>query len=497
MVKKSELLGGVGQQILINKKIIQEIYIKYKKMSDVCDGPDSCKPATGGELVPEFLDLHRTLPTQVAVRGSKYVEIQPSPALGTTGKICFKIKTDTCQFLDVKNSYLVVTTQMVDSKDKPISAVKEDGHSANEKCRGLLVNGINHAWFKSCEVKINGTVVEHGDNMYAYRGDIEKRIGYSRAVKQGCLQLCGWIEEEQAFEDADPGGLKWERDFDNAGRHREFQKRFLMTENGKEWRTVGPIHADIFDQQKYLPDDTMIEVNFDREDAKFITLSKLDNADFAPRITSCYMMAKMISVDEDICKEMRSLSQCGNSYLYPERRVKMVSFNVSGGTQEINQSELTPGETDIPRRVFVCFVRGNGKSGSLKHDPFNYHHYNATSVLLKIGSEDRPLPEIISDFENGNTSAPLFSFLDAAGALFGEIDLGITPENYSIRNAIWGFNISNYGVEAFQIGEKKTMELKVRFKYALPHAIVCIVYCEYDCELQIRPDKKVILHSHA
>ena len=105
-----------------------------------------------------------------------------------------------------------------------------------------------------------------GPVTYAYRGDLETRLSFSKEIKTGHLKMCGFDKEIVAFEDVDAGDLQWRNVVRNEGimRNHSLMRRFHTSCNSKVICMIGPIHSTIFEQPKVLPPFTHLEVTFER-----------------------------------------------------------------------------------------------------------------------------------------------------------------------------------------------------------------------------------------
>ena len=473
----------------------------------MAENTEKTKTNVGAEAIPEILDIHGTLPTQIAILGGKYVIIAPSVGYEKTGKITFRVKTDACQFLNPSHTYLIVVSKILDSKGKGIKMTVEEGgravHAADSDV--LFVNGISTAWFKNVEIKINGQIVDFGDNLYMYRADLETKLSYPRAVKEGFLSICGWDEEDTPFDSLDRATDAFPTDpaeVRDDGKWAAIFRRYLKTVNGRAFYTVGKIHSPIFDQPKLLPDHLDLEISLDRNSEEFVLLSKNDNPKkkYDPTLDSIRLLVKIENVDEDVCKDIKSFTFAGQSYLFPIRRVRMTTFTHPTGGQEMLISDLLTGEKEVPKRLFFAFVRESARTGHYQQDPFNYQHYQVQAVSVRVGGEARPYPQLEIDYTSGDYTLPLLSLMQTVGTAFGGEEIGITMENYISRNCIYGFNLSGYDSEpgrTFELAEHKTVSLYIRFGAVPDHPITLIVYAEYGGEIEITADNKVIMHPNA
>ena len=112
------------------------------------------------------------------------------------------------------------------------------------KAKLIPVNGLSHAWFNNVIVKINGTVIELINNKYAYRGDLETRLSFSKEIKRRHLKMCGFEEEIHAFENVDAADLQFKNVVRNEAitRNHSLMRRFRTSCNSKIIHTIGRIH---------------------------------------------------------------------------------------------------------------------------------------------------------------------------------------------------------------------------------------------------------------
>ena len=226
------------------------------------------------EVLPDLLQVHQTLPTSTGIKGSQFEEVQPLQNIGRQGSITFHITVDKDHFLDPYCAFMYI-------ENLATGAAPDDG-DINNKSKVIPVNGLSHAWFNNVIVRINGTVIESINNKYAYRGDLETRLSFSKEIKVGHLRMCGFDEEIEAFEDVDAGDLQFQNMVRNVAmtRNHSLMRRFHTSCSSKVIRMKGRIHSTIFEQPKALPPFTHLEVTFERNKEDFLLLSKLANLSY-------------------------------------------------------------------------------------------------------------------------------------------------------------------------------------------------------------------------
>ena len=454
-------------------------------------------PITGEEVIPEEIDLHSTLPTQTAIKGGKFQIINVRNAIERKGLISFRIVSGDNQFIDPYNTYVLITSSIKNPEGGNIPARAADAH--NPMCNVLPVNGLGTAWFKKINVKLNGTTVSFDGNMYSHRADIENRLSYPDTVKKGHLSMMGFDEEVGAFDGIDNADIHW--DDANPAQHAYpvILRRYLRGKASKNMYTISRIHSEIFEQTKLLPPNTILDVDFDRHDSDFLT--KHNDRNYILKMESCELLTRLVDMDEEITAEIDSVSISGRSMLYPVRRVKMMYYSCGANVVDLSNFNLLTTEGNLlPRRIIVVMVREDAVHGNYNRDPFNYQHFSLAEFSLKVGSEQIPLPELKCNMDNDRNDIlrPLFSALLANHSLFSNEELGINPSNYRNGSVFLAWDLSQMPPgQSFEMTQEKPVSLILKLRRANDFVINVIVYSEYDSEIEMMNNRKVICHEYA
>ena len=165
-----------------------------------------------------------------------------------------------------------------------------------------------------------------------------------------------------------------------------------------------------------------------------------------------------------------------------------------------NFNLLTTEGNLLPRRIIVVMVREDAVHGNYNRDPFNYQHFNLAEFSLKVGSELIPLPELKCNMDNDSNDIlrPLFSALLANHSLFSNEELGINPSNYRNGNVFLAWDLSQMPPgQSFEMTQEKSVSLILKLRRANNFVMNVIVYSEYDSEIEMMNNRKVICHEYA
>ena len=376
------------------------------------------------------------------------------------------------QFIDPYNTCILITSSIKDPTGANIPAVVTDAH--NPVCNVLPVNGLGTAWFKKIDIKLNGTTVSFDGNMYSHRADIENRLSYPDMVKKGHLSMMGFDEEMEAFAEINNADIHWD-DADPAEHaYPAILRRYLKGKASKNMYTIARIHSEIFEQPKLLSPNTVLDIDFDRHDSDFLLLTKHNNRNYILKMESCKLLTRLVDMDEEITAEIDSVSISGRSMLYPVCRVKMMYYSCGANIVDLSNFNLLTTEGNLlPHRIIVVMVREDAVHGNYNRDPFSYQHFNLAEFSLKVGSEQIPLPKLKCNMDDDSNDIlrPLFSAL---------LDLSQMPPGQS-----------------FEMTQEKPVSLILKLRRANNFVINAIVYSEYDSEVEMLNNRKVICHEYA
>ena len=474
------------------------------------------------------IDYYHTLPTEASFEKSEYSIIQPKGTLeDTKSNICFRIVSDERNLIDTYNTYIYTECQIVYGDNKEITAkvkrrveektreiklgadgqpVKVAGGEAfqtvekivvtyperdNQNDDVVIVNGIGSAMFRNIIVKVNETLITQTDNLYAYKADLSNRLFYPIEVKRNSLSISGFYanENEPIFDDMTREDIKGkimntDRTLDNIT-YTSFHRRVKRTFRSKPFFILSRIHSEIFEQGKLMPPTTAMDIEFNRSDPKFAVLSK-SGENFHVRINRAVIITRLVTLRESKAQEMALDRAKGFPMLFPMVRTKMHSFTNNIGLNELAEHGIL--QDIVPRRIFIALVDAAAFHGNQQMDPFNYQHFNAQEINVRVGNKNRPLPRVPINWNTGDYEWPLFALLKSIQSLFNVTECGINEENYPKGNAIYGFNLSSVDCapgSCYVIPEKQNTSVSIKMAENTTTAITVVIMAEYDAELRI------------
>ena len=145
------------------------------------------------------------------------------------------------------------------------------------------------------------------------------------------------------------------------------------------------------------------------------------------------LFMRKIELRESLALDIEQVASAGKNYLYPVRCVKIVTYQKGPTIEDFSQTDILPGEEELPRCIFIVLVHHEVVQGSYTRDPFNYQLFSKRKVGLKIAGQEKPNPFFecnLNPANNTNLTIPLWGLLQSCQAFCGEHELGIGPDNY-------------------------------------------------------------------
>lgn len=475
------------------------------------------------ETASKDLDLHSAMGKQSVITRAWQEEYNAVNSLGDD------VKFARFQFSSYHNNLIVPSkcfSKMV------LQIVKGSGEAA-ENDLILPVNDVGCSLIKALEVKINDVQIDPGDNLYAYRANLDKQINYPENVKRTGLSSGMFNMEDHSFDVEDIEGdrivynqptneqikgkgndadlSKKMKSVTRGEPRKAFEERFDACRGGKEFTVTSTIHSDIFMQSKVLPPSTKVELQFTTNPEPHFALlkHKEDKKEkFRIKILRWTMLVHYIEVIPEFkANLMDVVQQQGKIMRIPLRQVELTYHVRPKNLKDFSEiNSLLKSGSRLPRRIFVALVKQDAFHGAICCDPFHYHDVGAESVTLRVGGQIMPYPELKCTRGNEKPGKPsknddisdfLMSFLMTTGTFYSDNTTGITRYNFSKGNFILGWDLTSGDTEqVYEIPSRKNVELSyILNKPDEEFSYVMLVYAEYDAELRIDEGGLVELHK--
>ncbi|CRL04903.1 CLUMA_CG017954, isoform A [Clunio marinus] len=149
---------------------------------------------------------------------------------------------------------------------------------------------------------------------------------------------------------------------------------------------------------------------------------------------------------------------------YPINLVLLKSVSLGSNLQPKMIDNIFIGQ--LPKRVYLAFVNSSAMNGSLKLNPYNFHHYNFTNILLTTDSHTQIRP-IQCDFSKGHYLEAYLSLFESSNIFFKDDGIAIERANYSGGYSIVGYDLTtDIGASEFHWSVPRNGSLRLDIKFA-------------------------------
>ena len=107
----------------------------------------------------------------------------------------------------------------------------------------------------------------------------------------------------------------------------------------------------------------------------------------------------------------------GSALRYPARDLRCKQRLITTGSTDFDE---TISQGVIPRRLWVCMVDQDARAVNYKKNPFNFQHYNLSSIQLRVAGKMVPLEAIQANFGANKYKHLYFNLFSQKDNLFDD-----------------------------------------------------------------------------
>ena len=419
------------------------------------------------ETYSSKLALFQPPAVETTVEQVQYIEFLPSSTISKGSVIEFRIPGTSAEYIDLSRSKLKVKVRIVKSDGNPIKAENQVA----------LVNLSLSSIFRQVDVQMQEKLVGSGTNIcYPYKAMLDTLLKYNHDVKEGPLQSELYYKDVGVMDATPPGG--------NSG----LMSRYQYTEAGNEVTLEGPVHTDIFQQERLILNGVKIVVSFHPVDNKFALMSS-DSEEYAVSITEAILKVCHVKVSDAVILAQNEALNISPA-LYPHWKSKLMTISVASGDSTVSNDDIFNGE--IPSKLILALVRTEAFTGSYTLNPFNFLHLNANYLEVTVDGQSVPAKPLRPNFETGDyTSSFLSIFFNKYPTHAGN---WITREDYVNGYSLFCFDIQGQVQEdLFAKHKKGHSRLTINFASSVPYPVMLIVYSISPGLIKIDKARNVIV----
>lgn len=419
------------------------------------------------------LDLFTVLPTQTSVESSYYCHYSPVSSLTQDGAIDFVIPGNSDEYIDLSHSLLSVQAQVV-----PVNPNEKKEDLDKDANNFGVINNFLSSLFASVDVSLNQKTVSSASSHYAYRAYIECLLNYSSDSRNGHLTAGLWYDDT-------PGQMETLHKT-AAPKNKGLESRREHFVNEKIVDLLAPIHADIFNSDRFLLNNVDLSLRFVRNKSEFLLMQSAESIQRKVVIREISVIMRKVKVSPSVL--IHHAKMLANSTAkYPITRVEIKSFTLAKGTmsQVIDNAVLGA----LPKRVTLFFVSNKAFNGSKLHNPYNLQNFNVNNLNLVCNGVKVPAKALTPNFEGKNYIRSFYSVYSGTGSHYSDFSNQINRDNYPNGMTVYVHDLtpdmSASCGSHFNLVRTGNLRIELSFLTALDDSINLMLYGEWDSVLEL------------
>nr|XP_034832232.1 uncharacterized protein F54H12.2-like [Maniola hyperantus] len=299
------------------------------------------------ECVKSELDLFALPSTQTSIEGGQWIHYNPISSLTDDGPIEFLVPGNGDDYIDLSHTLLHIKAKVQNT----------DATNIAETANVAPVNNWLHSLFSQVDIYLNQKLVSPPNNTYGYRAYIETLLNYGTAAKKSHLTCGLWYKDTTSKMDS--------CDASNQG----YAKREELAKESKTIEMIGHIHADIFNQDKFLINGVEMRLKLVRSKDTFNLMCSSADGKFKVHISSASLIMRKVRINPSVLIAHEKVLATTTAK-YPVTRAEVKVLTIPSGIQGKMLDNVFLGQ--IPKRCIVGFVGNSAFNGTLNTNPLNF-----------------------------------------------------------------------------------------------------------------------------
>ena len=430
------------------------------------------------ECTKSELDLFTIPATQTSVTKGQWIEYHPISNITDSGPIEFNVSGTGEEYLDLARTQLYVKAKIT----------KANGTALDPNTEVGPVNLFLHSLFSQVDVSLNERLISPSTNTYPYRAMLETLLNYGEEAKTSQLSMAMFYKDTPGKMDVvNPVA---EDDDANMG----LNTRYTFTKQSNTVDMVGPIHSDIFFQDRLMLNGVNLRLRLNRAKNSFCLVSSVDGAAFKVVITEAILYVRKVKVASSIILG-HAVALKQTAAKYPIRRVDCKVLSIPGGFSSFTPDNLFLGH--IPKRLALVLVDTEAFNGTYASNPFNFKHHNLTQVGVYVDGEQIPRKPLFLKFDEAggqNFIAGYQSLFSGSGKLSQDVGNQINRSDYGSGYTAFCFDLSpdHCSADHFELIKQGNLRVELHFAQPLANTVNLILYAEFQNVIEIDANRNVL-----
>ena len=414
-------------------------------------------------------------PTQVSLEKGHWIDHQPVSSVTDSGPITF-LSPGTEDYVDLSKTILVVRAKVT----------KADGTNLDADEKVGVVNNFLHSLFKQVDVYLKEKQVTQAMGTYSYRSYLETLLNYGPSAKESQLTAALFYKDTAGKMDVADPTLR--------DGNKGLKARYTFSKTSGVIELAGPVFCDVFFTERLLLSFVDLKVVLNRNGNEFCLMASEDDADYRVKLTEAYLKIRKVKVNPSITMAHEIALKKGPA-IYPIRRVECKSFIIPAGNPSLMKDNVFSGL--VPKTFVFGLVESEAFNGAYKKNPYNFQHFNISSVGLSVNGEAMPFKPIQLSFGAANSRfiEAFCTLFSGTGKMYFNNGNDISRDEFPNGNAIFAFDLTADMCGSsphFNTVQRGNLAVDIKFSVAPATAVSLVCYGEFENLIQIDAERNVI-----
>ena len=219
-------------------------------------------------------------------------------------------------------------------------------------------------------------------------------------------------------------------------------------------------------------------------------------------LTDVVLKIRKVKVDQAIRDSTEVLLK-QTPAIYPVRRVVCKALSIAPGLPNVRLDNIFSGL--VPTSFVFGLVDSNAYTGEYGKNPFNFKHYDISTITLSVNGEEIPFKQLRLKFPNPSdteSKKKTVDFIQAyntlfsgTGKMFSNMGLDITRDDYPHGFTLFAFDLTPdmcNTADYFNTVQRGTLSVDITFEKDTPEAISMVCYSDFENIIRIDSERNVV-----
>ena len=397
-------------------------------------------------------------------------EFNNKTPLGDGQPITFKIPAVPNLYRDSNNCRLEIKCKITGPDGGNLTAQQHVGP----------VNNLLGSLFDQVTMELNYVSITEPNTLYYLRSYLETLTNYGKEVLSTRMLCAGWNKDTAGHLDTvDPESEV------NSGLHNRAE-RYTTS---RVVTLSGPLHLDLFHQEKLIPGIVPINIQLIRSSNSFLLLNAAPTQNnpqqnYKVEITEAKLFMRTMQVSPSLSLAHQEMFKNGKNMKLNYSRVRMKKHNIPTGSHSLDVHDMFEGQ--LPDRILICFIRDEALTGSYVLNPFNLENLNINFLQLRVNGDKIPKEAYQPDFANNDYISAYQTMLAHLGYDNGNNMIDLTPYEWANGYTIFAFKLTPGPIGLVRTPQRTgTCNLEAKFRQATTYNVSLIVLAQFPGTIEI------------